>query len=285
MVASMTGFGRKRFSTDNVIFTIEIRTLNHRHLDLHCRLPETLSALEMPIRGLVKEYISRGRVDVRVNIEPSTENGQVELNQPIYRAYCTVIRDILKEHKLEKFDPVALLTLPDILKSSKLDPDDIKESFMSPLTLTLKQLSEDRKREGNLLWQDLMEKISRIKEFAADLAGLAKDQQGEVGERFRQRLSKLEELDDNRILTEIAILADKSDINEELVRLTAHLQEFVEAGKRKEPIGRRLEFLGQEMLREVNTIASKSAIYPISKITVEIKTELEKIREQVQNIE
>jgi len=282
----MTGFGRKRFSNNGVLFTAEIRTLNHKHLDIHCKLPESLAALEMPLRNLIKKHIIRGRVDLRVSMEYDGDSGTLELNRPVYKAYCQIISDIANDFSANSIDPVALLSLPNLLHSINPDPDTVADSFWPPIELVLAQLNQDRKREGALLWQDIMEKVTSIEEMVTQLKSLALQQQQEVGDRFRQRLTKMDEnLDDDRILTEIALLIDKSDINEELVRLQAHLKEFVISGSKGESIGRRLEFLGQELLREVNTVAAKSAIYPISKIAVEIKTELEKIREQVLNIE
>lgn len=286
MVASMTGFARKRFTIDGVAYTTEVRTLNHKYLDVHCKLPDTLTALEMPLRNLLKSYISRGRVDIRVTMEYEGDSGLLALNEPVYRAYCEIISAISKQHEVQSVDPIAILSLPNILQGERQDPEQIVQPFLSLLAQALQELAQDRKREGNHLWQDILAKLGAIGDLADQLESYAKEQQEEVSQRFRQRLSRLDEgLDDGRIMTEVAILIDKSDINEELVRLRAHLREFVECGSKKEPIGRRLEFLGQEMLRETNTIAAKSAVYQVSKLAVDIKTELEKIREQVQNIE
>lgn len=286
MIASMTGFTRKRFTNNGVLFVVEIRTLNHKYLDIHCKLPDGLAVLEMPLRNLLKKHLSRGRVDVRIGMEPGSEASLLQLNRHAFQAYRKIIADLSAELSLKSVDPVAMLSLPNVLLCNDLDPDIIADSFWPPLELALEQLAQDRRREGALLWQDILDKLARIQELLNQLQSLTQQQQDEVGERFRQRLARLDEnLDDNRIFTEIAILVDKSDINEELVRLQAHLGEFARSGGKSEPVGRRLEFLGQEMLREVNTIAAKSAIYPISKIAVDIKSELEKIREQIQNIE
>ncbi|HCX77864.1 MAG TPA: YicC family protein [Firmicutes bacterium] len=281
LIYSMTGFGRQRFEVNGTILTAEIKTLNHKTLDIHCRLPESFSALEIPLRGLVKKYVSRGRADVRISLEQGNM-GIIELNQPVYDSYLKILSAISPAGSAS-IDPVALLTLPNILIS--INPDPEEDSFWPPLERALQQLKEDRMREGALLWQDILEKVSSIKDLVTELEALAIRQQQEVGDKFRQRLAQLGDIDDSRILTEIALLVDKSDINEELVRLQAHLAEFTKCGSRQEPVGRRLEFLGQEMLRETNTIGAKSAIYDVSKIAVDIKSQLEKIREQVQNIE
>lgn len=286
VVTSMTGFVRQRYSLGGVAYTSEVRTLNHKYLDIHCKLPETLSVLEMPLRNMLKKYINRGRVDVRVSREQDGGGEALTLNEPVYGAYCKIIADIGGQHALGPLDPVALLTLPNILRGEEVASDSIVEPFLAAFAQSLQALQQDRRREGSILWQDMLTKLERIRELAAELEALAPEQQREVGLRFRQRLARLDESpEDSRIMAEIAILIDKSDINEELVRLKAHLQEFIASGTKGEAIGRRLEFLGQEMLRETNTIGAKSAVYQVSKLAVDIKTELEKVREQVQNIE
>ena len=274
----MTGFGRQRFEVQGTLL-IASEVLNHENLDIHCRLPEAFSALEIPLRNLVKKYISRGRVDIKIFIEQG-HMGTIQLNEPVYKAYLEILSAISPADTT--FDTVALLALPNIISSVTSEPEE--ESFWPPIEKALAQLQEDRLREGALLWQDILEKVNSINTLVTELESLASVQQQEVGARFRQRLEALGDVDDSRILAEIALLADKSDINEELVRLKAHLAAF-EVRMLQEPVGRRLEFIGQEMLREINTIGAKSAIFPVSEIALEIKAQLEKIREQLQNIE
>ena len=279
MIYSMTGFARQHFEVNGTSLTAEIKTLNHRSLDIHCRLPEPFTALEVPLRRFVKKHISRGRVEIRLSLERGNP-GIIELNQPVYQAYRNILSTISPD---ASFDAVALLSLPGILLYSDTDLEE--QSFWPPLEKALEHLRQDRQREGVLLWEDILEKIKNIEELVATLEMKALEQQREVGTRFRQRLAELNSLEDSRIMTEVALLVEKSDINEELVRLQAHLSEFAKGDSWHGPVGRRLEFLGQEMLREANTIGAKSAIYEISKIAVDIKSQLEKIREQVQNIE
>lgn len=286
LVASMTGFVCQGFTLDGIAYTTEIRTLNHKYLDIHCKLPDVLAALEMPVRDLLKRYINRGRVDLRVSMEYEGEGGVLTLNESVYKAYCQIFAGIADEHELAPLDPVTLLNLPNILQGANQDLESVVKPFLSQLELSLQELQRDRRREGTLLWQDIMQKLDQIGELELELETLAVEQQEEVGRRFHQRLAHLDEGQvDSRLMTEIAILIDKSDINEELVRLKAHLHEFIDSGSKGGVIGRRLEFLGQEMLRETNTVAAKSAIYQVSKLAVDIKTELEKVREQIQNIE
>jgi uncharacterized protein (TIGR00255 family) len=280
LISSMTGFGRQRFEVQGTLLIAEVKSLNHKNLDIHCRLPEAFSALEIPLRNLVKKYISRGRVDIKIFIEQG-HMGTIQLNEPVYKAYLEILSAISPADTT--FDTVALLALPNIISSVTSEPEE--ESFWPPIEKALAQLQEDRLREGALLWQDILEKVNSINTLVTELESLASVQQQEVGARFRQRLEALGDVDDTRILAEIALLVDKSDINEELVRLKAHLAAFEKCGMLQEPVGRRLEFIGQEMLREINTIGAKSAIYPVSEIALEIKAELEKIREQLQNIE
>ncbi len=280
MICSMTGFGRQRIEVKGGLLTVEIKTLNHKNLDVHCRLPESFSALEIPLRNLVKRYVSRGRVDIRIFIEQG-HMGTIELNKPVYDSYLKILSAISPSGS--SIDPVALLTLPNILSSISSDPEE--DAFWPPMEKALEQLREDRLREGTVLWQDILEKIHSINGLIIELESLALAQKEEVGTRLRNRLEILGDIDDNRILTEIALLLDKSDINEELVRMKAHLAAFEKCESIEEPVGRRLEFIGQEMLREINTIGAKSAIYSVSEIALEIKTQLEKIREQLQNIE
>ena len=280
MATSMTGFARQRFELAGSALVIEVKTLNHKTLDIHCRLPEPYWALDVPLRRRVKDYVCRGRVDLKISLEQENA-GAIELNQPVYAAYLQILQAVSPPGT--SWDPVALLSLPQILTSREEELPE--ESFWPFLEDTLARLRADREREGDLLWADIQDKVRSLAELLNRLEGLAALQEEEVGTRLRQRLSQLGELEENRVLTEVALLADKSNINEEMVRFRAHLGELEKWGGRREAVGRRLEFLGQEMLREVNTIAAKSALYEISKTAVEIKSQLEKIREQVLNIE
>lgn len=281
MVCSMTGFAGKRLALVDGVLAVEIKTLNHRALDIHCRLPDSLFCLEIPLRRLVKTYLNRGRVDVKVVFESGGAH-KVELNKPVYDSYIDIL-SALPAPSSKTYDSVALLGLPGILAVPETVFDE--EAFWPLLEEVLTEVVADRRREGAVLWRDLTSKTKSVIELVGELEHLAQEQQRAVGEKFQQRLAQLGGVDDNRIIAEAALLADKSDINEELVRLKAHLQEFQSCCQRSEPIGRRLEFLGQEMLREANTIGAKSAVYTVSKLAVEIKSQLEKVREQLQNIE
>ncbi|MTI95007.1 MAG: YicC family protein [Firmicutes bacterium] len=285
VIASMTGFKSGTVKAGDSLYLVDIRTLNHRFLDIHCRMPENLFHLEMPVRNLIKKHLKRGRVDIRVQPERLEGKGNIRLNQDVYQDYMTILDTIMAERKLESFDPVRLLTLPDMIGAGAQREADA-DQFCQGVEVLVQSLVADRLREGEYLWQDLLNTLANIETMTGELANLASVQKDTVAQRFRERIVRLDEqIDDVRVLTEIALLIDKSDINEELVRLREHIREFGAVQQTNEPKGRKLEFLGQEMLREVNTIASKSALYPISNLAVNIKSELEKIREQVQNIE
>lgn len=288
MVVSMTGFTSARFAVNDHNYLAEIRTLNHRFLDIHIRLPEGLSSLEMPVRNLVKQHIARGRVDVRIGVEHLGEVAQVRVNTALCRSYVDAIRQLAEQCGVENnIDPVRLLMLPGALDSCREEMGPAEQKvFLDRLHSALDDLTACRRHEGQALGKDIKANIESVSQLVAELRQLVPRQQQAVGQRFRERLSRLDDtLDDSRVVTEIAILVDKSDINEELVRLEAHIEEFSASAKAAGTVGRRLEFIAQEMLREVNTIAAKSAIYPVSQTAVNIKSELEKIREQIQNIE
>lgn len=288
MVASMTGFTSTRFSVAAQRYLAEIRTLNHRFLDIHIRLPEGMAGLEMPLRKLVKKHIARGRVDIRIGVELGAGAAPVRLNTALCKGYVAAIGQLAADCGLdERIDPVRLLSLPGVLDGCResLGQADAK-MFLESFNKALTDLVACRDQEGQALWEDIRGNIQSIEEITQELEQLVPQQEQAVGERFREKLQRLDEnIDDERILTEIALLVDKADINEELVRLTAHIGEFLASADTAGAVGRRLDFITQEMLREANTIAAKSAIIPISQAAVNIKCKLEKIREQIQNIE
>jgi uncharacterized protein (TIGR00255 family) len=282
MITSMTGYARKIVMGEDISYTVEIRTLNHRFLEIHPRLPEQLYSVEMEIRNLIKKHLARGRVDIRINAEAVSGEAPA-LNQGALQGYLSALGDIMEQQKLMTFDPVALLGLPGVLQVKA--QGEVPEELLAGVEEALGSLSDNRRREGKLLWQDIVERLGIISGFAAELKELALLQPQLIGQRLRERLAQLVAEADERVAAEIAIMADKADVSEELVRLSAHIGEFLACEKLREPVGRRLDFLCQEMFREINTVGSKSADFHISRLAVQVKSELEKIREQVQNIE
>ncbi len=288
MVASMTGFVTGGIETDKLQLKVEVRTLNHRFLDVHLRLPEGLAAVEMPLRNLVKKHISRGRVDIRLGSEPGAELPPPAVNLGLYRHYAGLLRHEKDTGSVDgHLDPVAIMTLPGVIDNNQTAAGEIDiDNFLAQLDEILSRLEEERKREGQAMWQDISSALSEIKGYAAELRNLAEEQQQAIASRFNERMSRFAETpDDSRLAAEIALLVDKAGFNEELVRLESHMHDFSACGKAEGPVGRRLEFICQEMLREVNTIAAKGAIFSVSQAAVNIKSELEKIRELIQNIE
>ncbi len=288
MVASMTAFVAGPIEAGKLQLKVEIRTLNHRFLDIHTRLPEGFASVEMPLRTLVKKHINRGRVDIRLGTEPGAELPPPTVNLELYRHYAGLLRREKDSGPVDgAIDPVAILALPGVVDSNQSTGDEVdEEGLLAQLDSLLASLVEQRKREGQAMWKDISSALDEIVAHGAELRNLAEEQQKAVASRFRERLSRMDECpDDSRLAAEIALLVDKAGFNEELVRLESHIKDFAACNDARDPVGRRLEFICQEMLREVNTIAAKGAIFSVSQVAVKMKSELEKIRELIQNIE
>jgi uncharacterized protein (TIGR00255 family) len=291
MVISMTGFGRAKIESDSFTVIIEVKTVNHRFNEMNIRLPRQLIKIEDKIRKKLNQHIRRGRVEVFVSIEgESTVIRKVHVNWQLIEEYHQFI---IKAQ--EKYDLDGTITLQDLLNRSELihieeteagneELENLVITAVEEAALSLKQM---RVVEGEELKKDLLASISQINKYILELTGHAPL----VAQLYKERLTKkLNEflhgqLDESRILTEVAIFADKADINEEITRLKSHINQFIQTLDHTEPIGRKLDFLVQEMNREVNTIGSKANDSNIAKNVVEIKSLLEKLKEQVQNIE
>lgn len=291
MVCSMTGYGYESGSRSGLGLSVELRTLNHRYLDIFFRLPREMMIWEDRFRTQIKRKISRGRVEVNIVVDGVPDDVyDIKVNEPLLIAYHEAFGDIraflsLKgEARLEHF-----IQLPDLLiVQNRLGED--KRIFLlaeSVLEGALEKLIVRREKEGKNLEEDLLERCSNLEK----LFQAARKRVPAVMEQYRKNLQqKLKNLEggyfeEGRLLTECAIFAERCDVNEEIVRLESHLQAFGETVKLHGPIGRKLDFILQEMFREINTIGSKSSDIEMAEIVVEVKTELEKMREQAQNIE
>lgn len=290
---SMTGFGRGEAEMDQVRLITEIRSVNHRFLDIVVRLPMGWLAFEEEMKRVVKKYVNRGRIDIFVTAEgKTTPERQVMVDWNLLDGYVQAAKQIQErytspEDQLRLSD---LVRLPDIwlLTEGKWDQDLYHSLLMTSLKKACKALKEMREAEGQHLAQDLRRRVNRLIQIITEMELIAPS----VTEQLEKRLyHKLDEwLQNNkevadRILAEIAIFADRSDITEELIRLKSHVNQFCQCLQATEPVGRRLDFLIQEMNREINTIGSKSNHPEISRQVVDAKSELEKMKEQVQNIE
>lgn len=287
---SMTGFGQGEGKKGKLSCLVEIRSVNSRFLDISSHLPEKLSSLEIDIKKLVQKQIKRGKVTLSISLEGGDYLKIPLVDKEVIGQYLRAFRGIEKEFNLDYQINLSMLSsLPGVITFSKdkAQKSEVLSAVVLPaLKKAVDSLVRMRKKEGTLLLRDINWCLKNIKEEMTSI----KLQMPEILKSYRERLRKrikefTPQFDESRLLTEIAIIAERGDINEELVRLQGHLTQFKSALRVSQPIGRKLDFLLQEMNREVNTIGSKVPSLDISQSVIKIKSELEKIREQVQNIE
>ncbi len=293
MILSMTGYGLAESRPDETIrFKVEIRSVNHRYLDVSIRLPRELQSLEDRVRKSVQQAVGRGRVDVYLSWRAdSADTVQVSIDVELAQAYYQALLQLRVLCAAPEMPSLEVLSrFPDVLRVEKEQTDNDKFWFLLEpvLNKALTQLVIQRREEGERLAADFNK---RLKDLAVT-AKLVENRAPQVLDEYRKKMEdRLREIlgqadfDPARVLMEATIFADKSNVTEELVRLSSHLIAFQAALLEEGPVGRKLDFLTQELLREVNTVASKASDYLLAKLVVEMKTELEKIREQVQNIE
>lgn len=294
MIQSMTGFGRAETAAGGRNLTAEVKSLNHRNLELMVRLSAPLSLLEGEVRKRVGAVVSRGRVEVSLQLEtdPGTGmTGVLRANLPLIERYAGEVEKIRETLRLEdRLTLGMVLGFRDamIYEEPALREEELQSAAMEVLGRALDALVAMRKREGEALYQDLLGRIRSVLKWVGEIRVRVPLVQEEFQRKFTDRVRELMgemPLDMTRISQEIAILTEKSDVSEELVRLESHGVQFLEMIEDREPVGRKLDFLLQEMHREINTIGSKSGDVEIARAVIEIKGELAKLREQVQNVE
>ena len=291
---SMTGYGRGECSEDGLKVTAEVASVNRRQTEIAVYLPREIEALEPQVRDEVNRQVARGRVTARVSMHASAAVSlrDLRLNVPLARAYARELRRLAAELKLDGGVTLdAVLRAPGVLQASEGadDPERFWPAVQRALVKALQAMVRMRVKEGRHLAQDLKERVGLMRASVARVRGLAP----EVARRYREQLRErirgaglpLPAEDDERLLKEVVYFADRSDITEELTRLQSHFKQFDDCLRAKEPVGRTLDFLAQEINREVNTIGSKANDPTISREVVLLKAELEKFREQVQNVE
>ncbi|MBQ8907917.1 MAG: YicC family protein [Clostridia bacterium] len=295
MIRSMTAFGRGRYEGEEKTFTVEIRSVNSRYLDASVKLPRAYAFLEEKVKGYVQGRVtSRGKVDVAVSVENRGKgNIAVELDEGLLEGYIQALSTLRDTYGLkDDITVMGVARLPDVFRLQKQE-EDVGEDW-ALLEVALDEAATEyaamRDAEGVRLAEDLRSKAAKIKELVAEIAALSEKDIAAYRTRLEEKLRAVladqkVTPDENRILTECAIVADRLCIDEELVRLGSHLKAFDEMLDANEPVGRRLDFLMQEMNREINTTGSKCANSDIAHLVVAVKCELEKIREQIQNIE
>lgn len=293
MAISMTGFGRGEYKDDNYYFLVECKTINHKYCDINIRLPRKISFLEDKIRNFIKDYIKRGRVDVYIKLDLlGSEDVNLKFDEILASQYVNILRKI--RDKFDLVDDISVMNVakfPDIIKTEEKEEDeDLLWSMLSEaLEETLTNLKEMRSEEGKKLAKDVLERCdilqSTIEEIEKNSYNVVIDYKEKLNNRISEILDNPSLIDENRLAQEVAIYADKSNITEEIVRFKSHIGQLRNTIVKDESIGRKIDFLIQEMNRETNTIGSKSSDLNITNLVVEIKSELEKIREQIQNIE
>ncbi len=289
---SMTGYGRGELDQNGIRYVTEIRSVNHRFLEIVIRLPQGWMALEEAIRKQVQQVVKRGRVDVFISLEGNIQpQRKVRADWGLIESFIQAGRQAEKRLGIE-----ARLTLADligkpefwIIEELKREADEHRDAVLQSVEQACLDLKEMRSREGEYLGEDLLKRVQGTLDLVNKMKEEAPRVVKQVQGRLKDRMSELlegKEFDPDRLLMEVAIFADKADISEELTRLESHAREFMEALSSPDPVGRRLDFLIQEMNREVNTIGSKANLGAISSLVVDCKSELEKMKEQVQNIE
>ncbi len=292
MIKSMTGFGRGETAGNNRKFTVEMKAVNHRYLDVNIKLPKSLNFFESSIRGELKPYLSRGKVDVFVTYEDLSEGTNVvRYNRQAAGQYLDYLRQMAKDFGLE--DDIRVSTLskyPEVLvmEDAGTDQEELWEELKGAVRQAADAFVQARIAEGEHLKRDLLEKLDGMQK----LVDFIEERSPKILEEYRRKLEdKVRELlqdtavDEGRLLTEVTIYADKVCVDEELVRLRSHIATMQSALVEGGSIGRKLDFIAQEMNREANTTLSKSGDLEITNCAIELKTEIEKVREQIQNIE
>jgi len=288
---SMTGFGAGSASTKMWKVSVEMSSVNRKQLDVNLSLPRNLMVLDALVQRVVRSFFSRGRISGMIRVESTQDVYSVVLNESLAREYVERIRLVAKRLDLpDTLSAESLLYVKGLLdlKETDLDVEEVGEVVEKALCMALKNLEKMRVAEGRMLLKDLRERVRLLEGYIKEIQVASKDMPRRYREKLLVRIAEAELGalgDDERILKEVALFADRCDISEEMVRLKSHLAQVCKLFRASEPVGRTLDFLCQELFREINTIGSKANDVLITKQVVLFKTELERIREQVQNIE
>ena len=298
MLRSMTGFSQVQYEEPPLVVRVTLRALNHRFLDLHVRLAPELEGLEPRIRNQVRAALRRGHVDVNLQVE-SSEKPVLSVDREYVRSYVELFNALRQEHRLTgEPDLMAILRMPGVVQSGERPAGLDEDSQLARITeqalgRALEELERMRRAEGAVLEEELRTRARRIQELVDQVAGAATGVQEIVFARLREKLQQLLDqapLDEARVAQEAAYLAERSDVSEEVARLRSHLEQFLVLLGSETEVGKRLDFLLQEMSRETNTLLSKSPAFDaggmeVTRAGLAIKAEIERLREQVQNVE
>lgn len=293
MVKSMTSFGRASSEEgDKYLFTVEMKSVNHRYLDVNIKMPKSLIALEEEIRKLIKETLLRGKVDVFINFKRySNGEGIAKLNLKLAESYYECLKKLEFELGIKNdISTIQIARFPEVVTIIE-EEDSIEEMWqeIKPLIQeALRRMKDMRVLEGEKLKEDILMKLSSIESLVKSIDEISKEVPKHYKKKLEERLQVIldgVDIDETRLALEVAILSDKASVDEEITRLHSHIEQMRKTFDSKGPIGRKFDFIIQEMNREANTIASKSNDIDMTNLVIEIKDLIEKIREQVQNIE
>jgi len=289
----MTGYGRGESTAEGKKYIAEIKTINNRYRDVIVRIPKTLQGIEDDLRTLISEKIKRGRVEASLQMIKEGEETEydLDLNIPLVRSYLRIFHQLGEEFGLdEKVRVDDLCQMKDVIlfKTEEIDLEQARSGFREAVGLALASCDLMRSREGEAIERDFIQRLGLIegciREIKERSPAVVQEYRKKIHQRIEQMLQGVQ-IDEGRVIQEVALFADRSDITEEVVRALSHLDQFRSIMSQDDAVGRKLEFLLQELHREINTISSKSSDSFISIKTVELKSELEKLREQVQNVE
>ena len=292
MIRSMTGYGKQSLNVEKREYQVEIKSVNHRYLDINIKLPKSISYLEDTIKKEISAKIKRGKIDVFITFENNSQEGKnITINKELAKLYIEQLKELAQEEKiLNNIEVMDIAKLPDILIVKNDEEDEkIQNELIEVVQGAISKIIEMKNIEGNKIEQDLLQRIDKIEnkivEISAKSTGLIEEYVVKLEKRIKEIL-KTEELDKSRLAQEVVIYADKCSIEEEVTRLKSHIYQFRNLiSNNNETIGKKLDFLIQEMNRETNTIGSKANNLEITNGVIDIKTELEDIIEQIQNIE
>ena len=288
MLHSMTAFARRQAETPELQLVWELRSVNHRYLETLFRMPEQLRSLEAPLRDRARRLLQRGKLDCSLKAESKAEAGVTELNRPLMLKLLAVLEQVRRDApEIHSPNPMDLLRWPGMLgEPAAMDPEQCGPEVIELFGQALDALIEERRREGGELQEAIATRLHSVGETVGELQGLARGIAQDVQNRLNERLRELAvDVDPGRLEQEIAMLAQKADVAEELDRLCIHVEEAKAQQDGPGPHGRRLDFLCQELMREANTLAAKSLLPEMSTRAVDLKVIIEQIREQVQNVE
>lgn len=289
---SMTGFGRAKLEKNSRIYNVEIKSVNHKYNDISIKLPRSLSYTEEKIKKQISSAVSRGKIEIYITFENYSEEGKkVIVNRELVKGYIKEFQKLSEENNLNMNISVTEITkLPDVLtlKETSEDEETIENEVLECVQKAINNFVSMREKEGNKIKEDLNIRIERVKEKVEEISkystGLVEEYVVKLEERIKEIL-KTDIIDKSRLAMEVVLYADKCSVEEEITRLRSHIIQFKNMLEETNPIGKKIDFLIQEMNRETNTIGSKSGSLDITNLVINIKTELEDIREQIQNIE